>query len=92
MTIRFKLTLLLTLLFLTAIVNTLFIFQLEADGEEKIRWVNHTNEVLIESEQLLAYLTDAETGQRGYLLTGAASYLEPYHSGVLEAKESHDLV
>lgn len=27
-------------------------------------------------------LTDAETGQRGYLLTGDPSYLEPYHTGL----------
>jgi diguanylate cyclase (GGDEF)-like protein len=88
LTIRFKLTLLITLLFLAAIVNTLFVFQLEADGEGKIQWVNHTNEVLIESKHLLAYLTDAETGQRGFLLTDDATYLEPYHNGVLEAKDS----
>jgi PAS domain S-box-containing protein len=29
-------------------------------------------------QEVLAALTDAETGQRGYLLTGAASYLAPY--------------
>jgi CHASE3 domain sensor protein len=28
----------------------------------------------------LQLITDAETGQRGYLLTGAPSYLEPYRA------------
>src|SRR5262245_58524402 len=28
----------------------------------------------------LQYMTDAETGQRGYLLTGNDTYLEPYHT------------
>ncbi len=30
-------------------------------------------------------LLDAETGQRGYLLTGRKEYLRPYESGVSEA-------
>jgi PAS domain S-box-containing protein len=34
------------------------------------------------TSQLLATLTDAETGQRGYLLTGRDEYLAPYHSAV----------
>lgn len=35
-----------------------------------------------EIEQLLSALSDAETGQRGYLLTGQEEYLEPYRSAV----------
>jgi len=31
---------------------------------------------------LMAYLLDAETGQRGYLLTGDAGYLQPYRQAV----------
>ena len=38
---------------------------------------------------LLSDLKDAETGQRGYVLTGIDSYLEPHRSGVAEAE--HDL-
>ena len=30
---------------------------------------------------LLAHMADAETGQRGYLLTGRADYLDPYEEG-----------
>ena len=37
-----------------------------------------TRELLIELEGLLSTLKDAETGLRGYLITGDASYLEPY--------------
>ena len=43
-----------------------------------VGWVQHTFSVLIESDQLLAALADAEVGQRGYLLTGDVSYLQPY--------------
>ncbi|HVK19089.1 MAG TPA: diguanylate cyclase [Fimbriiglobus sp.] len=42
-------------------------------------WVNDTNETRIELAGLAAALTDAETGQRGYLLTGDRAYLAPYH-------------
>ena len=28
--------------------------------------------------RVLAVLVDAETGQRGYIITGSSSYLEPY--------------
>ncbi|SCY49416.1 PAS domain S-box-containing protein [Nitrosospira sp. Nl5] len=34
------------------------------------------------SKDLLSMLKDAETGQRGYLLTGKEPYLEPYHNAV----------
>jgi len=39
-------------------------------------------EVLARIESLLSDLKDAETGQRGYLLTGRDSYLEPYSTAV----------
>ena len=42
--------------------------------------VTRSLEVLEQLEALLSTLKDAETGQRGYLLTGDARYLEPYHS------------
>ncbi|MCE7038858.1 response regulator [Dyadobacter sp. CY312] len=40
--------------------------------------VNHTNQVLIEAENIISYIKDAETGQRGYLLTSDESFLQPY--------------
>ena len=40
--------------------------------------VNHTNQVLIEAENIISYMKDAETGQRGFLLTLDPSFLEPY--------------
>ena len=40
--------------------------------------VSHTHEVLTALEELLSLMKDAETGQRGYLLTADVKYLEPY--------------
>ena len=44
-------------------------------------WVAHTNEVETQIALVLANLDGAETGQRGYLLTNDAAYLEPYKNG-----------
>ena len=49
---------------------------------ENERWVSHTHQVLTELEATLSTLKDAESGQRGYLLTGEERYLEPYHSAI----------
>jgi CheY-like chemotaxis protein/CHASE3 domain sensor protein len=48
-------------------------------NNEKIR---HTHAVLIAIDELLSTTQDAETGQRGYLLTGNDRYLEPYQGAV----------
>ncbi|QEL16619.1 methyl-accepting chemotaxis protein [Limnoglobus roseus] len=45
---------------------------------ENAAWVAHTHEVLQELESLLSLLKDAETGQRGYLISRQKSFLEPY--------------
>lgn len=41
--------------------------------------VNHTNAVIQNLENIISTLKDAETGQRGYLLTGNEVFLEPYN-------------
>jgi methyl-accepting chemotaxis protein len=43
-------------------------------------WVRHTHEVLIGLDELLSGMKDAETGQRGYVITGESRYLEPYNA------------
>jgi len=48
---------------------------------ETSRRVAHTHAVLEKLEALLAAATDAETGQRGFLLTGDERFLEPYVAG-----------
>jgi methyl-accepting chemotaxis protein len=54
--------------------------------------VAHTNQVRFELADLLSHMQDAETGQRGYLMTGAERYLEPYTNGVAQTKSSVQLV
>jgi len=52
--------------------------QEEKQFVEAARWREHTYEVLNSLNETAALLSDAETGQRGYLLTGDETYLEPY--------------
>jgi diguanylate cyclase (GGDEF)-like protein/PAS domain S-box-containing protein len=41
-------------------------------------WANHTHQVLLAIANIETDLLNAETGQRGYLLTGKKNYLRPY--------------
>lgn len=51
-------------------------------ARENGRWIQHTYQVLLSSEVLLSELTAAETGQRGFRLTGNEVYLEPYYTAI----------
>ncbi len=42
----------------------------------------HANEQVVVSERLLSALKDIETGERGFVITGAETYLEPYTAGL----------
>ena len=46
--------------------------------------VTHTLDVLQQLDEYLSTLKDAETGQRGYLLTGQETYLQPYTNAQAE--------
>jgi methyl-accepting chemotaxis protein WspA len=45
---------------------------------ETAEWVEHSHKVVEALNGVLSDLKDAETGQRGFLLTGDEHYLEPY--------------
>lgn len=51
--------------------------------------VTHTRIVMLDLESLLSSMLNAETGQRGYLLTHRDSYLEPYNQSLAF---SHDQI
>lgn len=86
MSLRLKLILFISFLFITAIGNAIFTFKLEDYGEEKSQWVHHTHEVIILTEELLSSIKDTESGQRGFLLTSDPSYLLPYHNGLIDSQ------
>src|ERR1700759_483589 len=53
--------------------------QLVRDNNQKVQ---HSHEVITSLDQLLSLIQDAETGQRGFLLTGNERYLDPYANAV----------
>lgn len=60
----------------------------ERDATQRVE--AHTREVQLAMSRTLSFLQDAETGQRGYLLTGRPAYLEPYETGRASAAASLD--
>ena len=54
---------------------TLISLQSRTESRERVA---HTLQVVGSLQQLRGYITQAETGQRGYLLTNDEQYLEPY--------------
>ena len=57
-------------------------FRAERQLADSIHWVGHTIEVRRDLQQLLASVLQAESGGRGYLLTGRDTYLEPYRASL----------
>src|SRR5271157_548920 len=45
-----------------------------------LKWVDHAEQVISNSRQLMRYMVDMETGVRGYHLTGDKSFLDPYEA------------
>src|SRR5947208_13049203 len=58
--------------------------------KKKAGLVNHTNIVLQQSEKVISQLKDAETGQRGFLLTGSDFFLKPYFTATENISHSLD--
>src|SRR6267154_6030014 len=63
--------------------------------EEDRKWVTHTHLVVGSLEKILIDITQAEAGQRGYMLTGDEKYLKPFDAGAKsvhqDIEEFHEL-
>lgn len=62
-------------------IPTVIAVHAEGALKSSFNWVTHTLEVERSVQSLVNSLVDAETGQRGFLLTHRETYLEPYNSG-----------
>ncbi|WP_169727991.1 sensor histidine kinase [Adhaeribacter aquaticus] len=54
--------------------------------------MEHTNQVLLKLENILSLLKDAETGQRGFLLTNDEEFLEPYIGSYYNTIQSYKAI
>ena len=65
-------------------------------NDEDRQWVTHTHQVLEQVDLLLTDLLNAETGERGFILTGEESFLEPYKEALArlngDVKDLHELI
>ncbi|WP_374566648.1 response regulator [Ideonella sp.] len=59
---------------------SLFSYQADRSRSEAAQAVSQALEMIQQVQSISSSLKDAETGQRGYLLTGAEQYLQPYES------------
>jgi len=59
------------------------------DSDARIR---HSHNVIIGLDEVLSTVQDAETGQRGYLLTGRDQYLAPYSEAVARVATKLDAI
>jgi signal transduction histidine kinase len=76
------------ILLLVAVLSYLSLIR----NAEDRRRVLHTYQVLGQLDEVRMGMTDAETGERGYILTGDDSYLTPYQGGVAEVHQSTEQV
>ncbi|MEH2026478.1 response regulator [Nostoc sp.] len=67
-----------------ATLTTIGLISYQSTNEliETSRQESHTYQVLSQLEDLNLQMTNAETGQRGYVLTGEQRYLEPYNAAI----------
>ncbi|MEH2057214.1 MAG: response regulator [Nostoc sp.] len=67
-----------------ATLTTIGLISYQSTNEliETSRQESHTYQVLSQLEDLNLQLTNAETGQRGYIITGEQRYLEPYNAAI----------
>jgi len=66
----------LAILILVAVLS----YRSMVQSDEDRQWVTHTHLVMEKLDAVLTNMLDIETGARGYILTGEASYLEPYNN------------
>lgn len=73
--LRLGLGLSLIILFISSLASYISIGNLIKSTE----LVKRSDEVILNAESIISYLKDAETGQRGFLLTGNKVFLTPYY-------------
>lgn len=83
----FRLSAIFLLLLVIVLANAWFLYSTFHKVGDHQAWVAHTNSVISELNLLRASVVDVESGQRGFLLTGEESFLEPYYRGLGEVEK-----
>jgi signal transduction histidine kinase len=81
------------LLTLAALLASTFITFRSAQAQVDLEgWVIHTHEVMTRLEGVRSAISEAENGQRGYIITGSDEYMQEYRSDTREATDDLDAV
>jgi signal transduction histidine kinase/DNA-binding response OmpR family regulator/CHASE3 domain sensor protein/HAMP domain-containing protein len=86
--LRFGLGLSLLILFITSFASYVSIQNLIKSAD----LVSHSNRVMSSLDAVISTLKDAETGQRGYLLTGNKVFLQPYNGAEDRVKDLINII
>jgi len=78
LTLKSKILVAVTVPFLMMLTVSITVYFSIEKNTETIKWVEHTHQVLADSNELIKLLVDMETGERGFLITGNEVFLEPY--------------
>lgn len=85
--IRFLFPALLVVAAIIIFVNAWWAFQSVSTLATNAAWVAHSWQVVHQVERVMGSAVNAETGERGYLISGQQSYLEPYTTALQELPE-----
>lgn len=75
---------------LVVTVNAWFAFRSVNVLLENEHWVQHTWQVIYQVERIMGSVKDAETSNRGFLITGETIYLQPYSAALHELPNELD--
>lgn len=81
LSIRARLLLSNTVISLMLVGLMAVVFKSISTMEKTSHWVEHTHEVIQQSEGLVSSMVDQETGLRGFAIAGQDAFLEPYIFG-----------
>ena len=80
LTLEKQIPLVFTIAILLLIIVAFFAYRSTNSLTESLKLEKHTQDVLLQLDETLILVTEAETGGRGFLITGEESYLEPYNN------------
>jgi len=72
------------------VVSAAITYRNTIEKRQATRAVIHTYKTIQSSTQLLSLLKDAETSERGYIITGDSSFLEPYREAETDLEAEID--
>jgi CHASE3 domain sensor protein len=82
-----RLSSVMALIVVLLVLNVWFAYHNIRQMNDDERLVTHSQNVRNALENILSLTKDAETGQRGYIITGEPIYLEPYNAAITTINE-----